>query len=158
MNPNVALLLGVLGLLCLCFEMSRPGAILPGVAGACGIIVSLHAFSLLPIHFAGVALNVLAITLFVVEAAIIRRGIFGIAGIVSMAGGLSMLVDGPSPQLRIHPGIAIAVTLPFAAIFIVLVRLAVAARRRKRVTAGKPVALLALQGRTLQTLTERGKE
>jgi len=134
LDPNFALILGVIGLLGLYFEMTHPGMILPGVAGAICLILSLFAFNLLPVNWAGAALVLLAIVLFVLEATITSHGILGLGGIVSMIAGASMLVEGPIPELRIHTATTIAVTLPLAAIMIFLLRLAIASRKMKTIT------------------------
>ena len=134
LNPNLALVLGMIGLLGLYFEMTHPGMILPGVAGAICLILSLFAFNLLPVNWAGAALILLAVVLFVLEATITSHGILGLGGIVSMIAGASMLVEGPIPELRIHPATTIAVTLPLAGIMIFLLRLAVKSRRMKTIT------------------------
>jgi membrane-bound serine protease (ClpP class) len=134
LDPNLALILGLIGVLGLYFEMTHPGMILPGVAGAICLILSLFAFNLLPVNWAGAALILLAIVLFVLEATITSHGILGLGGIVSMIVGASMLVEGPIPELRIHTATTIAVTLPLAAIMIFLLRLAIASRRMKTIT------------------------
>jgi membrane-bound serine protease (ClpP class) len=134
LDPNLALILGLIGILGLYFEMTHPGMILPGVAGAICLILSLFAFNLLPVNWAGAALILLAIVLFVLEATITSHGILGLGGIVSMVAGASMLVEGPIPELRIHTATTIAVTLPLAAIMIFLLRLAIASRRMKTIT------------------------
>jgi membrane-bound serine protease (ClpP class) len=134
LDPNLALILGLIGLLGLYFEMTHPGMIVPGVAGAICLILSLYAFNLLPVSAAGVLLILLAIVLFVLEASITSHGILGIGGIISMIAGASMLVEGPIPELRIHFATTIAVTLPLAAIMIFLARLAIASRRLKSIT------------------------
>jgi len=134
LDPNLALILGMIGLLGLYFEMTHPGMILPGVAGAICLILSLFAFNLLPVNWAGAALILLAIVLFVLEATITSHGILGLGGIISMIAGASMLVEGPIPELRIHTATTIAVTLPLAAIMIFLLRLAIASRRMKTIT------------------------
>ena len=134
LDPNLALILGLIGVLGLYFEMTHPGMILPGVAGAICLILSLFAFNLLPVNWAGAALILLAIVLFVLEATITSHGILGLGGIVAMIAGASMLVEGPIPELRIHTATTIAVTLPLAAIMIFLLRLAIASRRMKTIT------------------------
>jgi membrane-bound serine protease (ClpP class) len=134
LDPNLALILGLIGVLGLYFEMTHPGMILPGVAGVICLILSLFAFNLLPVNWAGAALILLAIVLFVLEATITSHGILGLGGIVSMIVGASMLVEGPIPELRIHTATTIAVTLPLAAIMIFLLRLAIASRRMKTIT------------------------
>jgi membrane-bound serine protease (ClpP class) len=134
LDPNIALILGLLGLAALYFEVTHPGMILPGVAGAICVILSLFAFNLLPVNWAGAALILLALVLFVLEAFVTSHGILGIGGIIAMIAGASMLVEGPIPELRIHLLTTIAVTLPLAAIMIFLLRLAIASRRLKSVS------------------------
>jgi membrane-bound serine protease (ClpP class) len=134
LDPNLALILGLIGLLGLYFEMTHPGMIVPGIAGAICLILSLFAFNLLPVNTAGVLLILLAIVLFVLEAFITSHGILGLGGIIAMIAGASMLVEGPIPELRIHLATTIAVTLPLAAIMIFLARLAIASRRLKSIT------------------------
>jgi membrane-bound serine protease (ClpP class) len=80
-----------------------------------------------------VALLVLAIVLFVLEAKFASHGILGTGGVVSMVLGALMLVDGP-PELRIQLPTALAVALPFGIITIFLLSLVLKARRAKAVT------------------------
>jgi membrane-bound serine protease (ClpP class) len=123
LDPNLALILALAGLLGLYVEMTHPGLIAPGVMGAISLILALFAFNMLPVNWAGAALIVLAIILFALEATITSHGILAIGGILAMIAGGLMLVQGPIPQLRVHLSTALGVTLPFAAITIVLVRL-----------------------------------
>jgi membrane-bound serine protease (ClpP class) len=134
LDPNLALILGLIGLLGLYFELTHPGMIVPGIAGAICLILSLFAFNLLPVNTAGALLILLAIVLFVLEAFITSHGILGLGGIIAMIAGATMLVEGPIPELRIHLATTIAVTLPLAAIMIFLARLAIASRRLKTIT------------------------
>jgi membrane-bound serine protease (ClpP class) len=134
LNPNLALVLALIGLAGLYFEMTHPGLILPGVAGAISLILALYAFNLLPVSWAGVALIVLAIALFVIEATVVSHGILAVGGIVAMIAGGLMLVQGPIPQLRIQLATMLALSIPFALITVFLVRLVVVSRHRKSVT------------------------
>ena len=60
-DPNVAYVLFLVGLVGLYFELSTPGAILPGVAGAISLLLALYAFSVLPGEPRGLALILLGI-------------------------------------------------------------------------------------------------
>jgi len=80
LDPNLALILGLIGLLGLYFELTHPGMIVPGIAGAICLILSLFAFNLLPVNTAGALLILLAIVLFVLEAFITSHGILGLGG------------------------------------------------------------------------------
>src|SRR5882762_2277993 len=52
-DPNIALILIVVGVLGIYIEFSSPGLIAPGVAGAISVLLGLSALSVLPINWAG---------------------------------------------------------------------------------------------------------
>lgn len=133
-DPNIAFILGAVGVLCLYFEFSHPGMVLPGVAGAVALVLALYAFHLLPINYTGVVLILLALVLFVLDVKANSHGILTVGGIIAMVAGALILVESPLPGAQIRLSTALSVTLPVAVISAVLVRLAVTARRRKVVT------------------------
>jgi membrane-bound serine protease (ClpP class) len=133
-DPNIAFLLGALGLACLYLEFTHPGMIAPGVVGAVALVLALYAFNLLPINILGVLLIMLAIGLFILEAKVTSHGVLAAGGIAAMVIGAMILVDSPWPEARIRLSTALSVTLPLAAIIIILMRFALAAQRRKAVT------------------------
>jgi membrane-bound serine protease (ClpP class) len=133
-DPNLALVLLVLGALGIYVEFSSPGLIVPGVAGAILVLLGLSALSVLPINWVGVALLLLAVALFILEAKFASHGILGVGGTVSMILGALLLVDSPLPELRIHLSTAVGLALPFAIITTFLVSLVIRARANKVVT------------------------
>jgi membrane-bound serine protease (ClpP class) len=132
-DPNIGFILLVLGALGVYVEFSSPGLIFPGVAGAILVLLALSALTILPINWVGVALLVLAVTLFVLEAKFASHGILGIGATVSMVLGAMLLINGP-PEVRIHFTTAVAVAIPFAAITMFLVSIVIQARRNKVLT------------------------
>src|SRR5947209_2823103 len=94
LDPNLALILALAGLLGLYVEITHPGLILPGVIGGISLILALFAFNMLPVNWAGAALILLAIVLFVLEATMTSHGILAIGGVVAMVAGGLMLVEG----------------------------------------------------------------
>src|SRR5689334_3112902 len=132
-DPNIAFILLVLGALGIYVEFSSPGLIFPGVLGAILALLGLSGLSILPINWVGVALLVLAVALFVLEAKFTSHGILGIGATISMVLGAMLLINGP-PEMRIHPATAISVALPFALITMFLVSIVVQARRNKVLT------------------------
>jgi len=128
-DPNLALLLLILGGLGIYAEFASPGLIFPGVAGVILLLLGMTAIALLPINWVGVALMVLAPVLFVLEAKMTSHGILGIGGAVAMVLGAMLLIDSPVPEMRIRPAIAVSVGLPFALITLLLTALVVRARR-----------------------------
>jgi membrane-bound serine protease (ClpP class) len=133
-DPDFAFLLGALGVACLYVEFTHPGMILPGVVGAIAIVLALFAFHLLPINYMGVVLILLALALFALEVKVTSHGVLAVGGIISMVIGALILVDSPWPAARIHLSTALSVTIPLAIITVILLRLALAAQRRKVVT------------------------
>ena len=131
MDPNIALILGVVGLIGLYLEITNPGMIFPGVIGGISLILALYAFNVLPVNLTGALLILLAIALFVLEATVPSAGVLAIGGVVAMVAGGLMLVDGPIPQLRIHLGTILAVAVPMAVITVFLVRLVFVSQQKK---------------------------
>ncbi len=94
-HPNVAYVLFLLGLVGLYFELSTPGAILPGVVGGISLLLALYAFSVLPVNFAGLALILFAIVLFVAEAQVVSHGLLALGGSIALVAGSLLLFSGP---------------------------------------------------------------
>jgi membrane-bound serine protease (ClpP class) len=132
-DPNIGFILLVLGALGIYVEFSNPGLIFPGVAGAILALLALSALSILPINWVGVALLLLAVALFVLEAKFTSHGVLGIGGTLSMVLGAVLLINGP-PEVRIHLSTAISVAVPFALITMFLVSIVIQARKGKVLT------------------------
>jgi membrane-bound serine protease (ClpP class) len=154
-DPNIALILIVLGALGIYIEFNTPGVIAPGVAGAICILLGLSALSVLPINWTGVGLLVLAFTLFALEAKFVSHGVLTIGGAVAMVLGAVLLIDSPLPELRIRWSVAIALALPFALITSLLLTLVVQARANKVVTG--PAGMLGEAGVAVTVLDPAGK-
>lgn len=133
-DPNLAFILLVLGLVGIYIEFTHPGLILPGVTGAILVILGAMALTLLPINWAGAALIFLGLAFFILEATIPSGGILAGGGVIAMVLGAVMLVDTGVPELSINWVTAIGVTLPFAAITVFLLQLAIKSFRYKVAT------------------------
>ena len=144
-DPRIAFILFAVGALCVYFEFQHPGAIIPGVVGSVCVVLALYGFHMLPISLTGVLLIVVAIGLFVVEAKVQGFGIIGAGGIVAAVIGALILIDVPTPELRLPLGLVLAVVVPFAVILIMILKLAMRARQVK-VTTGS-VGMIGLHGR-----------
>jgi len=132
-DPNIGFILLVLGALGIYVEFSNPGLIFAGVGGAILFLLGLSALSILPINWVGVALLLLSVALFVLEAKFTSHGVLGIGGTLAMILGAVLLIDGP-PELRIHLGTAASVAIPFALITMFLVSIVIRARKGKVLT------------------------
>ncbi len=133
-DPNLALILLIVGAFGIYVEFTSPGVIFPGVAGAISVLLGLAALSVLPINGLGAALLFISFVLLFMEVKFHAHGALALTGAAAMAFGAVLLVDGPIPELRVRWITAIGVTLPFVAITTLLVTLAVRARGNKAVT------------------------
>jgi membrane-bound serine protease (ClpP class) len=120
-DPNVAYMLLMLGAAGLFFEISTPGAVLPGVIGGISLLLGLYALQLLPVNYAGLALIVLAIILFIAEIKVTSYGALTIGGIIAMILGSLMLFEAPPPLPGVSLWVVVPSTLLVAAFFVFLV-------------------------------------
>jgi len=153
-NPNLAIVLGLLGLLGIYLEFSHPGLILPGVVGTIALILALLGFSLVPINIVGALLILVALGLFVAEVKVQGFGLLGVAGVVAMVLGMLLLIDTPYPGVGIGFGLALGIAVPFAIILIFLLRLVIKAQKN-RVTTGE-AGLIGLIGEARTEITPEG--
>lgn len=130
-NPNIAMMLLVVGALLIYLEFNSPGTIVPGALGTLFVLLAVFGLNLLPIRYTAVLLLIAAIVLIVLEAKFGGHGVLAIAGILCLTFGSLTLVAAPVPELGISPWVALAVGAGFGGITVFLVRLAVRARRRK---------------------------
>ncbi len=133
-DPNIAFILGAIGVLGLYIEFTHPGGVLPGVVGAIALVLALFGFHLMPINYAGVALILIGLALFGLEASISSHGILAAGGIAAIVFGSMILINSPWPGVRIHPITTLSVVLPLSIITIILMRFAWKATRSKAVT------------------------
>ena len=154
-DPNIALVLLVVGALCIYLELNSPGLIVPGVVGVILVLLGLSAISVLPINWMGAALLLSAFGMFVLEAKFGTHGILATGGAVAMVLGAVMLVDSPVPEMRVHWGTAIALALPFSAITVFLLSLALRARRNKVATGSE--GIIGETGAAVTELAPEGK-
>lgn len=154
-HPNVTALLLTLGMLGLYFELMNPGAILPGVVGAIALILGLYGLSVLPFSFAGLALILLAVVLFVAEIKVTSYGLLTVGGVVSLVFGMLLLFKTAEPALRVSLEVIVGLAA-FAAVVVAVVVLLVVRARRNPVRTGSE-GLLHQPGRAVSELAPRGK-
>jgi len=130
-NPNLAVLVLVVGGLLIYVEFNTPGTIIPGTLGTIMVLLALFALNLLPVRYTSVMLLVAAFALLILEAHFATHGVLATAGIVSLVIGALTLVDGPIPEMRVHLATALSTGLAFGLITVFLLRLALRARRSK---------------------------
>ena len=129
-NPTIAYILMLIGIYGLILEFSNPGAMVPGTIGAISIVIALYAFQLLPVNYAGMGLILLGVALMVGEAFEPSFGMLGIGGIVAFIIGSVILIDTDMPGFMIDISVIITFALISALIFILVIGMAIRARRR----------------------------
>jgi len=133
-NPTIAYILLMLGIYGIFFELSNPGAILPGVVGGIFLILAFFALQMLPINFAGLALILFAIILFIAEIKVVSHGLLAVGGVISLFLGSLMLIESPTEYMRVSLSVIIPAVLVSAAFFIFAITMAVKARVSKPTT------------------------
>jgi membrane-bound serine protease (ClpP class) len=130
-NPNLAVLVLVVGGLLIYLEFNTPGTIVPGTLGTIMVLLALFGLNLLPLRYTSVMLLIAAFALLILEAHFPSHGALATAGIASLVIGALTLVDGPIPELRVSLATALSAGLGFGLITVFLLRLALRARRSK---------------------------
>jgi membrane-bound serine protease (ClpP class) len=134
MDPDIAFILLAIGALALYTEFNHPGAVWPGTVGIVFILLAVFALHLLPIRFAAVVLIFASFVLFALDAKFGTHGVLAIGGIATLVIGALLLVDTPIPEMRVHLGTALAVSIPLGGITVFLMSVALKARHNKVVT------------------------
>jgi membrane-bound serine protease (ClpP class) len=95
-DPNLAYILMLLGIYGLLFELYNPGAVLPGVIGGISLILAFYSFHTLPVNYAGLALILFGIVLFIVDIKAASHGVLSIGGVTALVLGSMMLIRSDS--------------------------------------------------------------
>ena len=133
-NPEVVLILGLIGLYGLMYEGWNPGAIVPGVVGAICLLLAAYGLQVLPVNYAGLALIVVGIGLIVAEAYAPSFGALGIGGIAAFVFGAIIMFDTDVPGYGISYTFVIGIAVVFAALVLWLVGYLLRLRRRGAVS------------------------
>ncbi len=133
-HPQIVLYLLMLASLGIFFELSNPGAILPGVVGGICLVLSLYALQVLSVNYAGLALIFFAFILFIAEIKVVSHGLLAVGGIISLFLGSIMLFDSQEQSMRLSLGVVIPTVLVTSAFFIFAMTRAIHARLQKPTT------------------------
>ena len=155
-DPNITYILFLVGLFGILFELYNPGAILPGIAGVIALVLSLYSMHTLPINYAGLALIIFAVILFLLEIKIVSHGLLAIGGIISLLlGSMMLLKSGSSPDaVRISRAVIFSATAVTAVFFLFIIGVGIKAQRRKPVTGAE--AMIGATGEVIDELSPAG--
>lgn len=150
-NPNLALLLLMVGVYGLIFEFMSPGALFPGILGAICLLIGLYALSALPLTYAGVALVLLGMSLMVAEIFAPTLGVLGVGGAISFMLGALLLIDTDTPDFGVSIPLVAGVAAVSLGMTFLIARLALRSRRAPVVSGAE-----ALIGRRIKVLSWSG--
>lgn len=133
-NPEIVLLLGLIGLYGLMYEGWNPGAIIPGVVGIICLLLAAYGLQVLPVNYAGLALIIVGIALMAAEAFAPSFGALGLGGIAAFIFGAIMMFDSGIPGFGISLGFVIGLAIVAAALVFLLTAILLKLRRRGSVS------------------------
>ena len=154
-HPNIAYVLFLVGLVGLYFELSHPGAVLPGVLGGISLLLALFAMSVLPVNYVGLLLIVLSMVFFIAEVKVTSYGLLAVAGLVSFVLGSLMLINSPFPSLRVGVAVVLPAAFAVASIVILLLSRVLRAHRSRPITGAE--GLVGEVGRAVGVLGPEGR-
>src|SRR5881296_761102 len=147
-RPEVMFILMLIAIYGIIAEVTTPGAILPGVAGAIALLLFLYMAAILPVNITGLVLIALALMLFVFDVYAPTHGVLTIGGIIAFLVGSLMLFNRADPLFRLSLGYIIPATVITAAFFLFVIGKGLRAQRLPI-----KVGLEALIGKTVTALT-----
>jgi len=155
-DPNIAYILLLLGLFGSLFELYNPGAIFPGIIGVIALILAFYSMHSLPVNYAGLALIIFAVVLFLLELKIASHGLLAIGGIVSLfLGSVILIRTGPGIEfVRISKTVIFSSVAVSAFFFLSIIGLGLRAQRHKPVTGLE--GLIGETGESLEALRPSG--
>jgi membrane-bound serine protease (ClpP class) len=150
-DPNVALILMMIGIYGLIFEFATPGHFGPGIVGAICLVLGLYALNQLPFNYAGLALLLIGIACMIAEAFTPTFGLLGVGGLVAFVLGAAFLFDSDVPAFR--PSWTVIGGLAIASGLLLTVLLGYVWRTLRRPVAGGELGLV---GRTAHVMDWSG--
>ncbi|MGD0022009.1 MAG: nodulation protein NfeD [Smithellaceae bacterium] len=154
-DPNISYILLLIGLAGLYFELSTPGAILPGVIGGISLLLAFFGLSTLPVNYTGILLIIFGVILFIAEIKVMSHGILTVGGVISLVLGSLLMFDSPEPALRISFQVLIPAVILVSGFFVVVIWMAIKAQMRKKSTG--PEAMIGAQTEALTDIANEGK-
>jgi len=156
-DPNIAYIIMMLGFYGLLFELFSPGAIFPGIIGVICLILAFYSMSSMPVNYAGLALIIFGIILFLLEIKVISHGMLAIGGTLSVLLG-SMILFRTSPVenfVSLSWSVIFSVTAFSVLFFLFIITMGLRAQRAKPVSGEN--AMIGQTALTLTPLDPRGQ-
>lgn len=154
-DPNMAYIFLMLGVYGLFFELSRPGAILPGVVGGISLLLAILAFQGLPVNYVGVLLILLGAMMLVLEAHVSSYGALAVGGTVSIVLGSLLLFRSAAPLGSLSLKVLVPIVGFGVLLFVGIVGMGLRAQKRPVVTG--PDALVGQRGSVVRIEIDAGE-
>ncbi|MGN6802762.1 MAG: NfeD family protein [Ginsengibacter sp.] len=134
-DPNISYILMMLGFYGLLFELFSPGAIFPGIVGVICLIFAFYSMSSMPVNYAGLALIIFGIILYILEIKIVSHGMLAVGGTASvLLGSLTLFRSSPVQNfVSLSWSVIFSVTAVSALFFLFLISMGVRAQKAKPV-------------------------
>lgn len=130
-NPNIVFLLLTVGVQAILIELSSPGGWIAGFIGAVCLALAAYGLGVLPVNWFGLIFLAIAFVLFILDIKAPTHGALTAAGVASLIVGSLVLFNSPGTPsfLRVSVPLVIGVSLGTAAIFFVILTIALRAQR-----------------------------
>jgi len=127
-HPEVMFILMLIAMYGIIAELSHPGAIFPGIAGAIALVLSLYMSSVLPINVAGGILILVAMGLFIADIYAPTHGVLTVGGLAAFFIGSLMLFDR-DPAYSLSPALIFPATILTGVFFLLVIGAGLRAQR-----------------------------
>lgn len=152
-NPNLILILGMIGVYGLILEFYSPGFGVAGITGAICLLLAGYGLQLLPLNYAGLGLVLLGLLLMVAEA-FAPSGILGVGGVIAFIIGSVILVDTEMDVFQVSIPIVAAIAAFMAILLVVSIRMFMRIRRSPVVSGVS--SMVGMEGVSTQDFQESG--
>ena len=169
-DPNIAYILFTLATIGLITEISSPGLVFPGVAGAISLCLAFYSLGVLDAYWGGIALILLAVGLFIAEYFTTSFGLLTAGGVIALVIG-SLILFSHSPGIEVDKRLIAGVTAGVTAFAIFVVGAIIRGQRRRKATGAEgmigtiaiartpldPTGTVLVQGELWTAASEGGK-
>ncbi len=114
-DPTIAYLLMTFGFFAVLVELFHPGALVPGVSGVVGLVLSFVGFAALPMNWGGVVLILAAAALFVLDVKAAAHGGLTIGALICFVLGSLLLYSPPGAPSPTLPEVSVGLPALLAA-------------------------------------------
>ncbi|MCX7698538.1 MAG: nodulation protein NfeD, partial [Candidatus Goldbacteria bacterium] len=143
-DPNLTYILFLIGTYGIIYELTHPGVLFPGIAGAIALVLAFIGFESLPINIAGLILIGLSLALFIAEAMTPTFGALFTGGIITLILGSILLFPSRSIDSAWAPSywvIGIMVVITTVLIGIILAAIIKSLRSKKMISKESMIGL-----------------